>query len=169
MLLDRVWTLKGFTWQMPNLQQDTSWVACRTGSVLRKQYQLTDSNICIHTMQACCVTILTVFVCSVQADIILMCANAKVFNHPNTKPHKEADTLFKYSMKYVSETAEQSNPVVRCLAAGAVKHFSQSCSPALQAVHVVHSTASLFAKRWGQQQRQQQRCVAEQQMLRALL
>src|SRR5690348_8197563 len=31
-----------------------------------------------------------------------MCANAKVYNHPNTKPHKEADVIFKYSMKYVS-------------------------------------------------------------------
>jgi hypothetical protein len=37
-----------------------------------------------------------------QGDIILMCANAKVYNHPNTKPHKEADVIFKYSMKYVS-------------------------------------------------------------------
>lgn len=41
--------------------------------------------------------------CCLQADIILMCANAKVYNHPNTKPHKEADVLFKYSMKYVSD------------------------------------------------------------------
>ena len=30
-----------------------------------------------------------------QADIIQMCANAKVYNHPNTKPHKEADVIFK--------------------------------------------------------------------------
>jgi hypothetical protein len=41
----------------------------------------------------------------VQADIIQMCANAKVYNHPNTKPHKEADVIFKYSLKYVSTSA----------------------------------------------------------------
>ena len=40
-----------------------------------------------------------------QADIIQMCANAKVYNHPNTKPHKEADVIFKYSLKYVSTNA----------------------------------------------------------------
>jgi hypothetical protein len=34
-----------------------------------------------------------------------MCANAKVYNHPNTKPHKEADVIFKYSLKYVSTNA----------------------------------------------------------------
>ena len=54
------------------------------------------SGLCINTVVRCGVCL--------QADIILMCANAKVYNHPNTKPHKEADVIFKYSVKYVSAT-----------------------------------------------------------------
>lgn len=47
-----------------------------------------------------------------QADIILMCANAKVYNHQNTKPHKEADVIFKYSVKYVSDLAKVACPLL---------------------------------------------------------
>lgn len=50
-----------------------------------------------------------------QADIILMCANAKVYNHPNTRPHKEADVIFKYSMKYVSVVCWDERACAHCV------------------------------------------------------
>jgi hypothetical protein len=37
-----------------------------------------------------------------QADITLMVANAKVYNHPVHAVHKQADVIFAYSIKYVS-------------------------------------------------------------------
>jgi hypothetical protein len=66
----------------------------------------TNNNVCSRLLDpiiawsadwVCCAVL------CVQADIIQMCANAKVYNHP--KPHKEADVIFKYSLKYVSTSA----------------------------------------------------------------
>lgn len=64
--------------------------------------------------------------CCLQADIILMCANAKVYNHPNTKPHKEADVIFKYSMKYVS-TGSMCNAGASSLHGHVQLLYQQSC------------------------------------------
>lgn len=60
-----------------------------------------------------------------QADIILMCANAKVYNHQNTKPHKEADVIFKYSVKYVSSLAKIACRLLQCLFC--CRHYWLSC------------------------------------------
>lgn len=83
-----------------------------------------------------------------QADIILMCANAKVYNHPSTKPHKEAVNIFNYSMKYVSDrcspvaqiATELSHPLVTklnphrwCMSAAALfGFFLVLCGPLIK-------------------------------------
>lgn len=58
-----------------------------------------------------------------------MCANAKVYNHPNTKPHKEADVIFKYSVKYVSGVTilVSACPIKPCTVSDIVQHSKAVC------------------------------------------